>query len=349
MISAEEAAARLAAAEKAGQVCGAAAASIRRWLVEAPFQKYRAWLTDDIERGSWAELDDAFYKVLEFGTGGRRGKMYPVGTNVLNERTMAESARGLADYVTAKVGPRAARSCVIAHDTRHHSAEFAELCARVLAAAGFRVVLFRGHRSTPLLSFAVRHLRCDAGIMITASHNPPSDNGFKCYSSTGGQVIPPDDRGIIECVKAASDREIPETSLTDGLADGSIAWAGPELDEAYIASVIGESVSHARGLSLVYTPLHGVGETSVAACTCSNRSARPTVTFRPSRAMSPIPSIPGRSRPPSRRPGAEGPTSSWRATRTPTASASPCRPRAILAASGRPSTATRSASCSPRS
>jgi phosphoglucomutase/phosphomannomutase len=222
-------------------------------------------LVEDIERGAWAELDDAFYAVLEFGTGGRRGKMYPVGTNVLNERTIAESARGLADYVTAKKGPGAPRSCVIARDTRHHSAEFAELCARVLSAARFRVYLFRDYRSTPLLSFAVRHLGCDAGIMITASHNPPSDNGFKCYSSTGGQVIPPDDRGIIECVKAASDREIPEKPLQAGLADGSIVWAGPEVDEAYIASVVSESVSHARELSIVYTPLHGVGETSVAA------------------------------------------------------------------------------------
>jgi phosphoglucomutase/phosphomannomutase len=265
MISTEEAAARLAEAEGAGRLSATAAANARRWLTETPFERYRARLVEDIERGSWAELDDAFYAVLEFGTGGRRGTMYPVGTNVLNERTMAESARGLADYVTAKKGPRAARSCVIAHDTRHHSAEFAELCARVLAAAGVRVVLFRGHRSTPLLSFAVRHLRCDAGVMITASHNPPSDNGFKCYSSTGGQVIPPDDRGIIECVKAASDREIPEKSMEEGLADGSIAWAGPEMDEEYIASVVSESVSHARDLSIVYTPLHGVGETSVAA------------------------------------------------------------------------------------
>jgi phosphoglucomutase len=265
MISAEEATARLAEAEGAGQLSQAAAANIRRWLTEVPFERYRDRLVEEIGRGSWSELDDAFYAVLEFGTGGRRGKMYPVGTNVLNERTIAESARGLADYVTAKKGAQAPRSCVIARDTRHHSAEFAELCARVMAAAGFRVVLFRNYRSTPLLSFAVRHLHCDAGIMITASHNPPSDNGFKCYSATGGQVVPPDDRGIIECVKAASDREIPEKALKDGLADCSIVWAGPELDETYIASVLSESVSHARDLSIVYTPLHGVGETSVGA------------------------------------------------------------------------------------
>jgi phosphoglucomutase/phosphomannomutase len=149
MISADEAAGRLAVAEGAGRLSGAAAANIRRWLSEPPFDRYRARLVDDIERGAWAELDEAFYAVLEFGTGGRRGKMYPVGTNVLNDRTIAESARGLADYVISKKGPGAPRSCVIARDTRHRSSEFAELCARVLSAAGFRVHLFREPRSTP--------------------------------------------------------------------------------------------------------------------------------------------------------------------------------------------------------
>ncbi|MGP0066340.1 MAG: phospho-sugar mutase [Isosphaeraceae bacterium] len=265
MITKDEAIDRLGEAESAGRLSRAATENIRRWLTEGPFARYRPRLLEDIEGARWSELDEAFFAVLEFGTGGRRGKMYPVGTNVLNERTMAESARGLADYVTAKKGADASRSCVIARDTRHSSAEFAELCARVLAAAGFRVTVFKDYRSTPLLSFAVRHLHCDAGIMITASHNPPSDNGFKCYSASGGQVIPPDDRGIIARVEAASDREIPEKPLEEGLADGSISWAGPELDAAYIAAVLSESVSHARELSIVYTPLHGVGETSVAA------------------------------------------------------------------------------------
>ena len=114
---------------------------------------------------------------------------------------------------------------MIAHDTRHHSAEFARLCARVLAAAGFKVFLYKEPRSTPLLSFSVRHLHCDAGIMVTASHNPPSDNGFKCYGRSGGQVIPPDDAGIIACVASASDREIPEKPFDEGLADGSIRWS----------------------------------------------------------------------------------------------------------------------------
>jgi phosphoglucomutase/phosphomannomutase len=265
MITVDEALARLGQAGSNGRLSQTAMENIRRWLTESPFVKYRPRLIEDIEQERWSELDDAFFEVLEFGTGGRRGKMYPVGTNVLNDRTIAESARGLADYVTASKGADSSPTCVIAHDSRHHSVEFAELCARVLAAAGFKVFLFKGYRSTPLLSFAVRHLHCDAGIMITASHNPPSDNGFKCYAPTGGQVIPPDDRGIIDCVKAASDRDIAEKPLEVGLADGSIVWADDQVDAGYIAAVVSESVSHARDLSIVYTPLHGVGETSVAA------------------------------------------------------------------------------------
>jgi phosphoglucomutase/phosphomannomutase len=264
MITSADAVARLRHAESTGEISSSALANILKWLDEAPFAKYRGVLLDDIERERFKELDDAFYTVLEFGTGGRRGKMYPVGTNVLNERTMAESARGLADYVRSRKDDRAPCSCVIAHDTRHHSADFAELCARVLVAARFKVYLVKEPRSTPLLSCAVRHLHCDAGIMITASHNPPSDNGFKCYGRSGGQVVPPDDHGIIECVKAASDREIPEMPLDDARSSGMLVDVLDDLDFAYITAVLSESVCHTRDLSIVYTPLHGVGETSVA-------------------------------------------------------------------------------------
>jgi phosphoglucomutase len=264
MITPADAHARLEHAGDTGRLSAPARANIRRWLTEAPFTKYRPRLLEDIEHERWRELDDAFYAVLEFGTGGRRGKMYPVGTNVLNERTIAESARGLADYVTSRKREGLPRSCVIAHDTRHHSAEFAQLCARVMAAAGFKVFLFKEPRSTPLLSFSVWHLHCDAGIMVTASHNPPSDNGFKCYGESGGQVVPPDDAGIIACVAAASDREIPEKPFAEALADGSIRWVKDDVDLGYITAVVSESVCHARDISIVYTPLHGVGETSVA-------------------------------------------------------------------------------------
>ncbi|GAC1467434.1 MAG: phospho-sugar mutase [Isosphaeraceae bacterium] len=255
---ADDALSALGKAKSGGLISPSAAVNIQRWLTEPPFSRYRDRLVAEIAAEHWQILDDAFYAVLEFGTGGRRGKMYPVGTNVLNERTIAESARGLADYITARKGADSPRSCVIARDPRHNSPEFASLCARVLAAAGFRVFLFPEPRSTPLLSFAVRHLECDAGIMITASHNQPSDNGFKCYASTGGQVIPPDDEGIIACVKAASDREIPES-------DQGIVLVGPEVDAGYLNAVVGESVVHHRDVSIVYTPMHGVGETSVAA------------------------------------------------------------------------------------
>ena len=265
MASADDAMARLAKAEAAGEVSPAAAANIKRWLTEPPFAADRDRLIQDIDAGKWKVLDEAFYTVLEFGTGGRRGKMYPVGTNVLNDRTIGESARGLADYITKQKGADAPRSCVIARDTRHNSPEFAAVCARVLAAAGFKVYLFPEFRSTPLLSFAVRHLKCDGGIMITASHNPPADNGFKCYASTGGQVVPPDDSGIIACVEHASDREIPEMPLDQGIKDGSIVLVGKEVDDAYIKAVVGESVAKARDIGIVYTPLHGVGETNCAA------------------------------------------------------------------------------------
>ncbi len=265
MASADDAVGLLAKAEASGEVSHAAAANIRRWLTEPPFASYRDRLVQDVEAGKWKTLDEAFYTVLEFGTGGRRGKMYPVGTNVLNDRTIGESARGLADYIAKKKGPDAPKTCVVARDTRHNSPEFAAVCARVLAAAGFKVYLFPEFRSTPLLSFAVRHLKCDCGIMITASHNPPADNGFKCYASTGGQVVPPDDSGIIDCVKAASDREIPEKNLDEGIKDGSIVLVGKEVDDAYIAAVVGESVAKARDIGIVYTPLHGVGETNCAA------------------------------------------------------------------------------------
>jgi phosphoglucomutase len=265
MAIAEDVLRRVEGAEREGRLSTSAAVNMRRWLTEPPFAVYRPKLIVDIDAGRWDVLDDAFYAVLEFGTGGRRGKMYPVGTNVLNDRTIGESARGLADYLTARKGANAPRSCVIARDTRHNSPEFAERCAGVLAAAGFKVYLFPEPRSTPLLSFAVRHLGCDAGIMITASHNPPSDNGFKCYAATGGQVVPPDDSGIIACVKAASDREIPEEPLDKAMKEGRVVLVGSELDDAYLAAVCGESVGRARELSIVYTPMHGVGETSVAA------------------------------------------------------------------------------------
>src|SRR5262249_35280820 len=117
------------------------------------------------------------------------------------------------------------------------------------------------HRSTPELSFAVRHLKCDAGIMISASHNPPSDNGVKAYWSTGAQVLPPHDEGIIGCVYESN--EIPIADFEQAVGDGRIELVGTDVDEAYVRTVARLSLSSARGITALYTPLHGVGETSV--------------------------------------------------------------------------------------
>jgi phosphoglucomutase/phosphomannomutase len=280
-------------AQQSGQLSPESARTIRLWLKEPPYRAYREQLCEDIEAGRWKPLDDAFYTVLEFGTGGRRGRMFSVGTNVLNARTIAESARGLADHINRTRQKGMPRSCAIARDTRHNSVEFAEICARVLVAAGFHVFLFPECRSTPLLSFAVRYLRCDCGIMITASHNPPSDNGFKCYDGEGNQVVPPDDSGIIACVRQAALREIPEADFQKSVADGHITLVGKQVDEAYIAAVVGESVSRARDLSIVYTPMHGVGATNVAAALLADGFKSVALVESQSQPDGDFPNVPG--------------------------------------------------------
>jgi phosphoglucomutase/phosphomannomutase len=253
---------RLAAARASGLIAESTEQNVRLWLTEPAYAAYRPAVAEHIGQGKFRELDDAFWTVLPFGTGGRRGKMYPIGTNVMNERTVGESAQGLADYLKQQLGEGAARSCAIAYDTRNNSRAFARLSAEVLAANGVRVFIFTEHRSTPQLSFAVRHLEASAGIVISASHNPPSDNGFKCYWSSGGQVLPPHDAGIIRCVEAV--REVRAIEFDRGVEQGLIAVLGPEHDTAYVCAVVSQSLNRERAIRIVYTPLHGVGMTSVA-------------------------------------------------------------------------------------
>ena len=283
----------VANALQSGQLSSSAADGILHWLRDTPYRAYVETLKSEIIEKKWKELDDAFYTVLDFGTGGRRGQMYPVGTNVLNARTIAESARGLADYVTSTAQGSGKLSCVIAYDTRHHSRDFAEICARVLVAAGFHVFVLDAPRSTPLLSYAVRSLKCDAGIMITASHNRPADNGFKCYDAHGNQVVPPDDSGIIACVKAAATQEIPEANFEASVLSGEIHRVGPELDSGYLAAVVSQSVSSARDISVIFTPLHGVGETSVAAALLADGFTKVTSLAAQSTPDGDFPNVPG--------------------------------------------------------
>jgi phosphoglucomutase/phosphomannomutase len=248
------------AAAGAGRLTPGAFANIRRWLTQPGYAAYRPALAAMIAAARFEELEAQFWEVIPFGTGGRRGAMTEVGSATMNGRTVAESANGIAVYLRKAKGREGGRA-VIAHDTRLRSREFAELTACVLAAQGMQVYLFDSHRATPELSFAVRHLKCDVGVMISASHNPPCDNGVKAYWSNGGQVLPPHDKGIIDCVYESD--EIPRVELAQALADGRVELVGEDLDAAYVRAVLGQSLSSARDIGAVFTPLHGVGETSV--------------------------------------------------------------------------------------
>ncbi len=130
--------------------------------------------------------------------------MYPIGTATINDRTVGESAQGLADFVLQHVAHGGGPRCAIAYDTRHRSRHFAELCAEVMVAAGFTVYFLDGFRPTPELSFTIRRYQCHAGIMVSASHNPPQDNAVKVFGPSGGQLRPPEDELLTRCVERVS-------------------------------------------------------------------------------------------------------------------------------------------------
>ncbi len=233
--------------------------NIRRWLTEPCYAEYVPQVVEHIEAGKWQALDDVFWTIIPFGTGGRRGKMYSIGTNAINDRTIGESAQGLADYVKrVQSGPL---SCAIAYDTRHRSRHFAELCAEVFVAEGFTVYFLDGYRSTPALSVAVRVKRCSCGIMVTASHNPPSDNAVKAYWSTGGQLLPPHDKGVIDAVGKVQD--IQRAPFADAVQAGQVIYCQQEIDQAYWGGVQAQATPGPRNVKIIFSPLHGVGASSV--------------------------------------------------------------------------------------
>ncbi len=253
----------LAALDKAAsenKLSPGAVTNIRVWLTEPRYAEYAPQVAEHLASGRFQELDDAFWTIIPFGTGGRRGKMYPIGSNAINDRTIGESAQGLADYVKSVEGNENL-GCAIAYDTRHRSRHFAELCAEVMVAAGFKVYFLNGFRSTPELSFAVRHNNCSCGIMVTASHNPPSDNAVKAYWSTGGQLLPPHDQGVIDRVMSTT--TIHRVPFADALTKGQVVYCEKEVDKAYIAAVHGQSFTGPRDLKIIYSPLHGVGASAV--------------------------------------------------------------------------------------
>ncbi|MCG2459959.1 phospho-sugar mutase [Flavobacteriaceae bacterium F89] len=235
------------------------------------FTTAKSWLTDFfdtqtkkeietlIQQNNTEELKDRFYKNMEFGTGGMRGIM-GVGTNRINKYTLGKSTQGLSDYLN-KVHTGKNIKVVIAYDCRHNSDTLARTVAEVFSANGIKVYLFSELRTTPELSFAVRYLDCHAGIVLTASHNPPEYNGYKVYWSDGGQIVPPQDGAIIAAIDRLSYEDI-----KFGADESLIELIDRQVDEAFINASVKNGNFHAEGkdnFKIVFTSLHGTSITAI--------------------------------------------------------------------------------------
>lgn len=245
--------------------------------LESAKEKARLWKTYDLDAETRAEIErmeredeqlfiDSFYSDLEFGTGGLRGVM-GVGSMRMNKYTVGMATQGLANYILkhhAQVGGEG--SVAIAYDSRNNSRYFAQIAADILAENGIRVYLYSELRPTPLLSFTVRELKCTAGIVITASHNPKEYNGYKVYWSDGGQILPPNDMGIITEVKIAMTGK--DSSKDSFGKKGDVLEVPAYAEEKYLELVRGltlseEAVKSESNISIVYTSIHGSGITLV--------------------------------------------------------------------------------------
>ena len=209
------------------------------------------------------ELNESFYRNLEFGTGGLRGIM-GVGTNRMNKYTVAMATQGLANYVKKCFPTANPIKAAVSHDSRNHSREFAEITANVLAANGFHVYLFEALRPTPELSFAVRHFGCQTGVMVTASHNPKEYNGYKAYWDDGCQLVAPHDTNVIDEVLKI--KGLDDVKMTGG--EANIEIIGENVDSVYLDrveqnSLHPELIKKHHDLKIVYTPLHGTGITLI--------------------------------------------------------------------------------------
>ncbi|AWB46260.1 phosphoglucomutase [Paenibacillus sp. CAA11] len=217
-----------------------------------------------------AELEDRFYRELEFGTGGLRG-VIGAGSNRMNRYTIGRANQGFAEYILNSKKGEGRKSVVIAHDSRHFSPEFALESALVLAGNGIVAKLFPSLRPTPQLSFAVRHLNADGGIVITASHNPPEYNGYKVYNAEGGQLVPHEAEEVIAKIRdVQSFSQVKRLTQEEAEAQGLLVWLGEEVDEAFAETVAATSANRklleegaAKDVVIVYTPLHGTGNLPV--------------------------------------------------------------------------------------
>ncbi len=236
-------------------------------------EKVQKWLNSQIDNHAKEQiqelikdedaLNEAFYKDLEFGTGGLRGIM-GIGSNRINKYTVGMATQGLANYLIREFSDLDQIKVAIAHDSRNNSRFFAETTARVFAANGIKVYLFRDLRPTPELSFAIRNLKCQSGVVLTASHNPKEYNGYKAYWDDGAQMVAPHDKNVIDEVNKIG-------SIDDVKWDGPdslIELIGEEVDSAYLAelrklSLSPDAVESEKNLKIVFSPIHGTGITLV--------------------------------------------------------------------------------------
>ena len=230
---------------------------IDNWL-NGPYDQSTKNEILELQKNNPDILIDAFYKDLEFGTGGLRGIM-GIGTNRMNKYTIGMATQGFANYLK-QTYPTIEIKVAIAHDCRNNSKFFATTTANVFAANGIKVFLFESLRPTPELSFTIRHLKCHAGVVCTASHNPKEYNGYKAYWNDGGQLVPPHDKNVITAVQAIAG--IQDVQWSGG--EKNITLIGKEMDEAYMNMVKGlsiypEIIHRQHNLKIVYTPIHGTG------------------------------------------------------------------------------------------
>lgn len=234
--------------------------TIEQWLTDPNFSEYNSEVAVFLKDHSKEEIEDSFYTHLTVGTGGIRGHL-GVGPNRINRRIIAEAAQGLSEFMKSFGQAALDGGVVVGYEARISSLDFAKLCCEVFAANGIKTYLFPHLCSTPELSFSVRYLHTTAGVMITASHNPKTDNGFKFYWSDGGQVVPPLDERFMQLVQDV--KNIPRVAFEQAQERGFIRAVDPEVDRAYIAAVRSLASSKSRSARIVYSPMHGAGSMNV--------------------------------------------------------------------------------------
>ncbi|HYC34357.1 MAG TPA: phospho-sugar mutase, partial [Candidatus Paceibacterota bacterium] len=233
---------------------------IVKWLTQEEYEEYKNELSSKIEKREWELLMDQFYTTVIFATAGLRGKM-DIGTNRINKCTIRMASQAYAQYLLKHKTDIAKKGVAIAYDSRINSKEFMEESARVLAANGIPVFIFKYYRATPELSFAVRKMNLAGGIVITASHNPPEFNGYKVYDECGVQVLPK--AGLLIEAEFKQDLVIKKMPFEEAVEKGLVSYISDDIDKQFAESAKKVSVYPSRNVKIVFSPLHGVGSESV--------------------------------------------------------------------------------------